>query len=198
MRDRLIRPFFEAGSGSGDGEGGGTGSTGQESGSGAPGGQQGGSGSGSDQDQMVPASELSRTRNEAAKYRNERNELAKRIEELEKGQMSEKEKAEKERDDAMKTASARTQENRELRARLLAGDVGIVAQARLDAARLLDWDSIEDPSDDKQVVKALKELTKDRPYLLGTSGGADGGAGSGNQPGSGGMNQLIRKAAGRA
>lgn len=196
--DRLIRPFFEAGSGSGEEEGGGTEGTGQESGSeGAPGGQSGSSGSGQDKDQMVPASEVQRARQEAAKYRTELRDVQKKLSDLEKGQLSETEKAQKEREEAVKLASTATEENRTLRARLLAGEVGIVADARIDAAKLLDWASIDDPNDDAQVKKALEKLTKDRPYLLGTGGGADGGSGGTRQAGSGGMNDLIRAAAGR-
>jgi hypothetical protein len=147
---------------------------------------------------MVPASELEKVRKEAAKYRTERNAAQKRAEELEKAQLTDQEKLAKERDELKGSTSTLEKENRALRVRVLAEGVGIIRDARSDAARLLDWDSIEDPSDDSQVEKALEKMVKERPYLLGTTGGADGGSGGSRQAGSFDMNREIRKAAGRS
>jgi hypothetical protein len=147
---------------------------------------------------MVPASELAEARKEAAKYRVERNAAQKKADELEKAQLSDQERITKERDELKTSSSTLEKDNRSLRARLLAGDVGIVADARGDAASLLDWSKIDDPSDDDQVKKALEDLTKAKPYLLGTGGGADGGTGGRRTAGSDDMNAQIRRAAGRA
>jgi hypothetical protein len=197
MIDRLLRPFHESGTGTGDDGNGGTGDDGSGSQStDAPGGQ-GSSQEQDPKDQMVPASELEKVRKEAAKYRTERNTAQKKADELEKAQLSDQEKLQKERDELKTSSSTLEQDNRALRVRVLAEDVGIVREARADAAQLLNWAEIEDASDDAQVKKALEDLTKDRPYLLGTSGGADGGAGGSRQAGSGDMNKMIRSAAGR-
>lgn len=197
MADRLLRPFYEAGTGTGDdGKGGNGGGSQEDTSTDAPGGQ----GTGQEsvpKDQMVPASELESVRKEAAKYRTERNAAQKKADELEKAQLSDAEKVQKERDELKTGSTALEKANRELRVRVIAEDVGIVKAARADAAQLLDWGQIEDPTDDDQVKKALEDLTKDRPYLLGTGGGADGGEGGGRAAGSGDMNQMIRQAAGR-
>jgi len=67
------------------------------------------------------------------------------------------------------------------------------------AAALLDWDSVDDPSDQKSLEKALKQLAEARPWLRNANGGgADGGAGRRDEGGSSDMNTLIRRAAGRA
>lgn len=143
--------------------------------------------------------EVTKLRKEAAGYRTELRKAQEALKEKEDAEKTDLQKAQGEVDD-LKTQIA-TAETRARKATVLAvaGDVGIVKEARGDAADLLDWSSIEDPTDEKAVEKALKALVKEKPYLAGnTAGGADGGAGGG----SGGartssMNDLIRAGAGR-
>lgn len=169
-----------------------------DSGEGAP---QGGTEAGPEDqgEDLVPRSEVQKVSKEAAKYRRERNALQQRIEALEQQDQSDVEKL------TTKTTTLETslreakQENRELRVQVLASRVGIVREARSDAARLLDWDSIEDPDSEAELEGALRTLVKDKPFLLGNvPGGADGGAGGERGEGSQDMNSLLRAAAGRS
>lgn len=148
------------------------------------------------EEDQVSRRELAKANREAAKYRRELRVAQSKIAELEGESKTELEKIQdqaKKAEDMLKESQS---EVAELRVRILAEDVGIVRTARADAARLLDWSSVDDPSDDRQVVEALKSLVKDRPYLLGSGTGADGGAGSG-QPPVQDMNRLLRQASGR-
>lgn len=145
--------------------------------------------------------ELSEVRGEAAKRRTENATLQKRIEELEGAGKTEAEKKDTAITDLTTKTGTLEATNRALRVRVLAGQAGISdPKAAEDAASLLDWSKVDDSESETSVVKALKELVKDRPYLAGSiGGGADGGEGGGGERGSGSsdMNQLIREAAGR-
>jgi hypothetical protein len=101
-----------------------------------------------------------------------------------------------------KLTESRTEDQqriRELSARVLAPQAGIAdPRAAADAASLLDWKDL-DPTDETSVLKALKDLVKDRPYLAGNvGGGADGGQGGSRGQETSDMNVRIRQAAGRA
>src|SRR5262252_91139 len=150
-----------------------------------------------DQQSTVPRSELAKVNAEAKKYRLERNELRKRVEELEGLSKTE---LERERERAA-TAEQNLQDlqARHLIARAanLALDAGVSRDAARDAAVLLDWEGIEDTADDDQSVAAFQELVKDKPYLAGRRGSADGGAGSRGSAEPQDMNAMIRRAAGR-
>lgn len=88
-------------------------------------------------------------------------------------------------------------QNRALKVQVAASKVGIVDPEA--AAALLDWDQVDDPDDPKSLERALKQLVEKRPWLRNANGGgADGGAGRQEQGGTGDMNALIRRAAGRA
>lgn len=186
------------GSGGGEGGEGGTGDPGGQGGesqgdggSGTGGGSDGGEG-GSQSDQ-----ETARLRQEAAKYRTERNALQKKIDELEGAGKSEVQKLTdnvtkltQEKDSLVERVRLLTVEN-------VAGRVGIAPEARADAAALLPSDAVDDWSDTSQVEKALKKLVQEKPYLAGSvRDGADGGTG-GNRDGTKDMNTLLRQAAGR-
>jgi hypothetical protein len=145
--------------------------------------------------------EIKGLRKESGKYRTELRKAQAKIEELEAKDKTELERAQEGNVKAKERADSLAERNRLLTARLIAGDLGVDPDARADAARLLDWDSIEDPEDESQVEEALRDLVDKRPYLLGrTAGGADAGAGRTRQSGQGGdsMNDLIRAGAGRA
>jgi hypothetical protein len=148
---------------------------------------------------MVPKSELEKANAEAAKRRRELRDLEKKVAELEGKDKTEAERLQGERDTAAKERDETLAENRALKARVLAPTAGITdPKAAADAATLLDWSKIEDPSDDSQVSQALTDLVKDKPYLAGNvAGGSDGGAGGSRGQGGEGMNELIRGASGR-
>lgn len=141
---------------------------------------------------------LKEARKEAAKYRTDLRNAQKKIEELEGASKTELEKATDAKAKSEERASTLESDNRNLRARIIGGTVGIDPAARGDAALLLDWSKIEDPTDDDQVESALRDLVKDRPYLLGNvRGGGDGGAGGTRDSSETDMNTLIRAGSGR-
>jgi len=195
MRDRLIHFYPDDDSGSDGGTGDGSGDDSQD---GTDDGAQGANSKTQDGDAGKTSAELSSVRKEAAKYRRERNELQRRVDELEGAQKSETEKLSDQVKAVQDKLSASLDRERSLRVRVLAGKVGIASDAQEDAARLLDWDSVEDPDDDESVEKALKGLVKEKQYLLGNvRGGADGGEGGGRgSQGATDMNDLLREAAG--
>ena len=148
------------------------------------------------QSESVPRSELAKANAEAAKYRKRLRETEKRVEELEGHSKTE---VEKERDRAAK-AEQELQDikakNLVLRAASLATQAGVSVDAARDAALLLDWERVDDPEDDAEVIAAFQELVKEKPYLGGSRrGSADGGKGGGEVPPD--MNAAIRQAAGR-
>ncbi len=152
---------------------------------------------GSGNQDLVPREELSKVNREAARYRRERNDLQNRLKAFEDAEKTEIERLQgqvKTLEDSLGKTSAR---ERELRVQVLAGQVGVSPDARADASKLLDWEKIEDPDSDQELEAALKDLVKARPYLRGATSGADGGAGSGGRTTTAGMNESIRRAAGR-
>jgi predicted RNase H-like nuclease (RuvC/YqgF family) len=141
--------------------------------------------------------ELGRLRQEAAKYRTERNDLKKRLEELEGAGKTEVEKLTGKVSEYERTLDSLEDSNRRLRAQVIGAKVGIASEARADAAALLDWSAISDPNSDEEVESALKKLVKAKPYLSGKSNsGVDAGRG-GSRETSQDMNSLLRSAAGR-
>jgi hypothetical protein len=150
------------------------------------------------QDDLVPRSELNKVSREAAKYRRELRTTQTALKEREDQDKSD---LERERDRAVKAEQdlkTERQAARQLRVEVLASRVGIVREARADASRLLDWDQVSDPDDERELESALRDLVKEKPFLLGkVPGGADGGAGAEREGGSGDMNALLRAAAGR-
>lgn len=156
----------------------------------------GGTGSPTDPD-LVPREELQKVNREAAKYRRERNDLQNRLKQFEDAEKTEIERLSGENADLKKRLDTAQLRARELRVQVLAAKVGISPDARQDASKLLDWDAVGDPDSDTSLEEALQNLLKARPYLKGAARGADGGAGAdGRTPGAG-MNEAIRRAAGR-
>lgn len=176
-----------------DPPGGGTGDTDDQD-TGQP--PEGTASSGEGQD-LVPREELHRLNREAAKYRRERNDLQNRLKAIEDAEKTEVERLKGQVDTLTKSHERIAARERELRVQVLAGQVGVSPDARADASKLLDWDAIADPDSDADLEEALKALVKARPYLRGASSGADGGAGGNGRQTAAGMNEQIRRAAGR-
>jgi hypothetical protein len=81
-------------------------------------------------------------------------------------------------------------------ARSIAAELGCVSPG--DAVRLLDFDSISDPGNEREVKEALTALLEEKPFLkTHTKPRVDGGAGTGGSTKKQGMNEIIRSAAGR-
>lgn len=123
----------------------------------------------------------------ARKLRSEANALRKRLKDAETkltdretAELSEKQKLERDLTTATATRDQLEAEVRTLRAQQIASKVGIRADALEMAVKSLDWESIDDPTDAKEIERALKELVKASPFLSSRPDGLDGGRGSGN------------------
>lgn len=178
-----------------DGTGAGTGDDGSTDDDGQEGGQEGQQ---EDTSGTVPRSELAKANAEAKKFRHKLRETEAKVKDLEDASKTELER-ERERattlEAQVKEANAKV---RGLRASVLSLQAGVSPEAAGDAAALLDWDSVEDPDDEGQVLDALKDLVKAKPYLKGgVTSGADGGKGNSAGDGPADMNAAIRQAAGR-
>lgn len=140
----------------------------------------------------VPRAEAEEARREAKNLRDRLRAAEKERDDLKTAQMTDAEKIQKERDDALAASSDLEKRVRNLQVQVLAGKVGIVDPEA--ASALLDWTTIKDVDDSKEVEKALRDLAKSKPYLVGNvAGGGDGGAGNGaGSGGTGSMNDLIR------
>ena len=154
-------------------------------------------GTGDDEKDLVPRSELSKLNREAAKYRRERNELQNRLKAIEDAEKTDNERLSGEVKTLSERLAASEKRERALRVEVMASRVGVHPEARKDAFKLLDWDSIDDPDSDQEVEDALKSLVKERPYLRGSTTGADGGAGGDGRTVAAGMNDQLRRLAGR-
>src|SRR5262245_29970236 len=139
--------------------------------------------------------ELKRARGDAAKYRKQLRATEAELKQIRDAQLSDTERRDQDFE-TLKTANGDLErENRSLRVQVAAAGLGIVDPEA--AAALLDWTKVEDPSDPKQVEKALRELVKERTWLSGTAQGFGGGEGN-DRPADIGedMNARIRQAAG--
>lgn len=115
------------------------------------------------------------------------------LEKLKQGQMSETQRVQAQLDQLSKENVELKSRAQTARAEAAASRAGAL-YPDLVAAKL----SAEAFSDDKKLDAALAEVKKAYPALFGArAGSADGGAGAGNKPSGGGMNQWIRRSAGR-
>ncbi len=119
------------------------------------------------------------------------------LERLRQASMSGEDKRQQQEAQLHERLTTLEQTNRMLRVRAIAGELGVVDTEA--AALLLRWDAIDDPDDEKAVKRALKALTADRPWLLGSRETPSIGAGEGRseRPRPNDMDQIIRRAAGR-
>ena len=129
-------------------------------------------------------------RAEAASWRTQAQQHKKRLEDIERGQMSDMEKLAKERDELKAERDALNAQVRTAQVVSIAAKSGAVYPDAV--ARLV-------PADAEDVEAALKQIRKDYPAMFRTqNGSADAGAGTQNgRPPLSGMNDLIRQAAGR-
>jgi hypothetical protein len=174
-----------------------TGGDGEESGT-------DGAGDGEEEEEELSAEEAKALREENAKLKADAN---KRRTEAAREAKAAKQK---ERDEAAKGGEAelrkqletesKAREAAETRAnmafaRSIAAELGAVSPG--DAVRLLDYDSIADPGNEKEVKDALTELLEEKPFLK-SSRKVDPDAGKGaDGPSKQGLNEIIRSAAGR-
>src|SRR5690349_13660101 len=186
---------FRTNGGDGDGDGG-SGDGGGDGG-GDPGGQQqndppSGGGDGN----TLSAEDARKLRSEARNLRSRLKDAEAERDKLRTAQQSDTERLQ-EQNSSLSTKNADlVRENRNLRAQVVAGRVGIVDPEL--AANLIDWD---DADDDSALEKQFNAILKARPYLAGNvAGGADGTSRGGGSGGGGNesedMNTLLRRRAG--
>lgn len=179
--------FADDGGGEGGGDGGGSADA-QGGGDGEPQG-------GNDDAQGGGGDEGTLSKEEARKLRSENQNLRKRAkdaeaakEQLERKDLDDKERLEKDVKDRDARLQTLEEQNRSLRIRVVAGEVGIPAERARAAAALVDWKDV-DMEDDKAIADELKGLKKEHGYLFASEkrdestsrgGQHDGGAGRGN------------------
>lgn len=174
-----------------DGAQDGDGGTAQEANDARPGG--GGDGG---SDDTLSAEDARKLRSEASALRKRLRDTETKLTKREQADLTEQQKAQVELEQRGERISKLESGNRSLRVQLAAAKVGVRTEATQAAAALLDWNSIEDPDDDKQIERALKELVKQHSYLSAVSRGVDGGAGRSERAGTNDMNSLLRQAVG--
>jgi hypothetical protein len=139
-------------------------------------------------DKAVEAERAARKRAQAAEAK---------AKQLEDAGLSEKEKAERERDEAKTQLSELTSRLRSYRAQAIASRAGIRPDASDVAASLLDWNELGDDASDAQLEAALKAIASSRPYLRAGTDIDAGARGNGGSRAQGDMNSILRTAAGR-
>lgn len=144
-----------------------------------------------DDAKQFPASVVRKLRRENAQQRKDAAELKARLDALESEKLTDSEKRDKrlkalEEENARVKAEARAARLESLAAKAGATDADVVA--------LLIPADAEDPS------KAIAALKRERPHLFGGTrpGSADAGAGNAGKPGGSSVNEMIRRATGRA
>lgn len=141
--------------------------------------------------------EVAKLRREAAGYRTQLRDAQAKIKEFEAASQTDLEKEQTKVKDLEAQIAEMEGRVRKSTVAVLAADVGIIPDARSDVAGMIDWENV-DSADEKAVSKALRDLVKEKPYLLGSvAGGADGGAGGGRGSSTQSMTDRIRAAAGR-
>lgn len=140
----------------------------------------------------------------ARKLRSEANALRKRLKdaeskltERETAELNEKQKLERDLTAATATRDQLEAEVRTLRAERIAAKIGIRADAVEMAVKALDWNAIEDPSDVKEIERALKELVKESPFLSSRPDGLDGGRGNGKPSNGDSLTDLLLRSTDR-
>jgi hypothetical protein len=152
------------------------------------------------EEEAVSRADFKKVQSEAKSLRARLRETEERLSSFENQGKSETEKMQTEIQKREERIETLTAANRSLHVQALAPEFGIADP--LAAARLMDWDLVDDVTDPQQVKAALKDVAKRHPLIVrdATSGGADGGAGTrtGKPPRSTDMNAEIRRMAGRA
>lgn len=160
--------------------------------------QDGNGDSGTDSQNITPE-DARKLRSEARSLRQRLKAAEDKLTARETADLTEQQKLEREKTTLEAERDQLATDNRNLRAEIAAAKVGIRTEALGDAVKLLDWSEIDDPTSQKQVETALKQLVKDKPYLSGRPDGLDGGNGRQQaQQAQGSMNEIIRRAAGRS
>jgi hypothetical protein len=138
--------------------------------------------------QQFDAEYVQKIRSEAASYRTKYANAQKRLDDLERGQMTELDKLKTDlqaRDEELSTLRQKARIADAMNAAAKAGAVYPDAVARLV------------PSDSDDYDSALKEIRKTYPAMFRQQGSADAGAGTNGKPLAGDFSDMIRQAAGR-
>ena len=192
MNEWMFSCFFEGDEGSG---GGGAAGSGGAKGDGE---NKGGDGAG---EEKFDAAYVKTLRQEAAANRKKATDLEAKLKARDDADLTETEKLKKQAAEATEKATQAEERSRQRVAR--AEVLTEATKAKIvdpDAAYRLIRDDLEfgDDGEPKNVVALIKQLAKERPYLVQkAAGSADGGAGAGGTAAKSGMNDFIRKSTGR-
>lgn len=137
---------------------------------------------------------------DARKLRNEARALRDRLKAYEDKHLSEQEKREREFSGLQETNKTLEQELNGLRLQVAAQRAGIQPGLVKFMPRLFDWEQVQDPSDMKQLERAVKQFVKENAEAFGPdvpdTNGGEGHNSRREMPTD--MNRLIRRAAGRS
>lgn len=155
-------------------------------------------------DAAALARELADARREAAKYRTENQRLAGAAKKAEEALLPEQERLQRRVTELEAATAAHERERADWQTRDAVGRAALRLGFRdpVDAFALLDREQLDldDKGKPKNVDRLLTELLNAKPYLGGTArpqGSADGGS-RGAAPAGNSMNDVLRRAAGRA
>lgn len=152
--------------------------------------------SGSDGEDTLSIEDARKLRSEAKALRQRLKAAEGEVEKRKSAEQSDQQRLEGEKGRLSERVTGLEADNRYLRVQLAAHGLGIKDPEA--AAKLLDWESVDDPDDRKSLERALRELAKKHSGLLEIAS-ADGGAGrrdatAGDRDD---MNTFIRRSAGR-
>jgi hypothetical protein len=174
----LARPGDEGDGDEGDGSGDGDGDGGEGDGSGDEGGQE---------QPTFDAAYVKKLRAEAAAHRKEAAEAKAKLKQREDAELSELEKAQKERDEAKATADTANAKVRDalLKATATAEAVKLnIIDPELALLAIRDKVTFSDDGEPENVTDVLAQLVKDKPHLVGEKS-TPGAGGTGTNPAGG-------------
>lgn len=146
-----------------------------------------GTGAGGSESKTFDADYVQKVRSEAASWRTKAQQAQKRLDDMERGQMSELEKLKVDNEAITKERDTYREQARAAQVASAAGKAGAIYPDAV--ARLI-------PADAEDTEAALKEVRKQYPAMF-RQGSADAGAGTNGKPLTNDMNDILRSAARR-
>lgn len=131
-------------------------------------------GDGDQHDTLTPE-DARKIRSENRAMRQRLKDAEKKLADLSDADLSEKQRLERDLSAEKAGREQLASEVRSLRVEVAAGKLGVRPEALPRVAALIDWDTVEDAADSKQVEKAVRELLKEMPFLSSRPEGLDGG-----------------------
>lgn len=150
-----------------------------------------------DANQSLSPEDARKLRSENRSMRQRLKDAEQKLADLETKDLTEKQRVERDLTAARAELEQSRAAARNAEVKLAAAKLGVRTDAVDLVVSAIDWSSVDDAADSKQVERAIRDLVKDRPYLSARPEGLDGGK-RGNNQGESDMSSLIRRAAGRS